>query len=338
MSLVTKGILTQQLPWGLVLLGVFTSILMEIIGVPALAFAVGMYLPLESTTPSSWAGWRASSWTGGAARRRSRTPARACSTARAWSRADRSWACSRVALAAPELEARRRGASAFGNAGAARGWSGSLAFLGVAYLIYRTALGRAAGRPPDRARRAARGEGRLHRDARRGEDHALLRPGRRPQAPGRARGHGQGSRAALAAAHQPQDLARGPDLDPDDAGGGGDPLRPPTTQVVVCDRSALDNYAYMVLACGRQTAFERFVAHWMKTYDLLFKVPDLGRGLGGRRARHRRVLHALDRPARGPAAAAHEGALRVPAGRRARALVRRVREEVQRHPEMARLF
>jgi putative OPT family oligopeptide transporter len=51
MSLVTKGILTQQLPWGLVLLGVFTSILMEIIGVPALAFAVGMYLPLESTTP-----------------------------------------------------------------------------------------------------------------------------------------------------------------------------------------------------------------------------------------------------------------------------------------------
>jgi putative OPT family oligopeptide transporter len=51
MSLVIKGILTQQLPWGFVLLGVFTSILMEIIGVPALAFAVGMYLPLESTTP-----------------------------------------------------------------------------------------------------------------------------------------------------------------------------------------------------------------------------------------------------------------------------------------------
>jgi uncharacterized oligopeptide transporter (OPT) family protein len=51
MSLVTKGILTRQLPWELVLLGVFTSILMEIIGVPALAFAVGMYLPLEATTP-----------------------------------------------------------------------------------------------------------------------------------------------------------------------------------------------------------------------------------------------------------------------------------------------
>ena len=51
MSLVIKGILTQQLPWGLVLIGVFTSILMEIIGVPALAFAVGVYLPLETTTP-----------------------------------------------------------------------------------------------------------------------------------------------------------------------------------------------------------------------------------------------------------------------------------------------
>jgi putative OPT family oligopeptide transporter len=51
MSLVIKGILTQKLPWGFVLLGVFISILMEIIGVPALAFAVGLYLPLESTTP-----------------------------------------------------------------------------------------------------------------------------------------------------------------------------------------------------------------------------------------------------------------------------------------------
>jgi len=51
MSLVIKGILTRQLPWGLVLIGVFISILMEVVGVPALAFAVGVYLPLESTTP-----------------------------------------------------------------------------------------------------------------------------------------------------------------------------------------------------------------------------------------------------------------------------------------------
>jgi putative OPT family oligopeptide transporter len=51
MSLVIKGILTRQLPWGLVLIGVFISILMEVVEVPALAFAVGVYLPLESTTP-----------------------------------------------------------------------------------------------------------------------------------------------------------------------------------------------------------------------------------------------------------------------------------------------
>jgi nicotinamide riboside kinase len=44
-------------------------------------------------------------------------------------------------------------------------------------------------------------------------------------------------------------------------------------QVVVCDRSVLDNYAYLALACGRQKPIERFVDHWMKTYDLLFKVP-----------------------------------------------------------------
>ena len=47
-------------------------------------------------------------------------------------------------------------------------------------------------------------------------------------------------------------------------------------RVVVCDRSVLDNYAYMVLACGRQKPIERFVDHWMRTYDLLFKVPILG--------------------------------------------------------------
>ena len=46
--------------------------------------------------------------------------------------------------------------------------------------------------------------------------------------------------------------------------------------VVVCDRSVLDNYAYLVLACGRQRALEGLVVHWMKTYDLLFKVPMAG--------------------------------------------------------------
>lgn len=49
-------------------------------------------------------------------------------------------------------------------------------------------------------------------------------------------------------------------------------------EFVVCDRSALDNYAYMVLACGRQKPFEAFVRHWMRSYDILFKVPYAGGG------------------------------------------------------------
>ena len=47
------------------------------------------------------------------------------------------------------------------------------------------------------------------------------------------------------------------------------------SDVVVCDRAALDNYAYFFLACGRDVAVERFVEMWMKTYDLLIRVPVL---------------------------------------------------------------
>lgn len=43
--------------------------------------------------------------------------------------------------------------------------------------------------------------------------------------------------------------------------------------VVVCDRSALDNYVYMLLAAGRQRALEAMVDAWMSTYDLLVLVP-----------------------------------------------------------------
>jgi adenylate kinase family enzyme len=47
--------------------------------------------------------------------------------------------------------------------------------------------------------------------------------------------------------------------------------------VVLCDRSVLDNYAYLVRACGRQASLEPFIDAWMRTYDLLFKVPVVGR-------------------------------------------------------------
>ncbi len=45
--------------------------------------------------------------------------------------------------------------------------------------------------------------------------------------------------------------------------------------VVICDRSALDNYVYLLLAAGRQPALEAFVDHWMTTYDLVVQVPIL---------------------------------------------------------------
>lgn len=45
---------------------------------------------------------------------------------------------------------------------------------------------------------------------------------------------------------------------------------------VICDRSVLDNYAYLVRACGRQPHLEPLVDAWMTTYDRLFKVPPVG--------------------------------------------------------------
>ena len=47
--------------------------------------------------------------------------------------------------------------------------------------------------------------------------------------------------------------------------------------IVLCDRSVLDNYAYLALACGRQAEIERFVDYWLRSYDLLVKVPVTGR-------------------------------------------------------------
>jgi len=50
-SYIIKGILSQQLPWGLVLLGVMIAVVLELSGIPALAFAVGMYLPIAVSAP-----------------------------------------------------------------------------------------------------------------------------------------------------------------------------------------------------------------------------------------------------------------------------------------------
>ncbi len=51
MSYIIKGILGGQLPWGLVLLGAMIAITLEMASIPSLAFAVGVYLPLSTSTP-----------------------------------------------------------------------------------------------------------------------------------------------------------------------------------------------------------------------------------------------------------------------------------------------
>ncbi|HKJ42528.1 MAG TPA: OPT/YSL family transporter, partial [Sunxiuqinia sp.] len=51
MATVIKGLLSQNLPWALVLIGMGISLVVELCGVSSLAFAVGAYLPLSTTTP-----------------------------------------------------------------------------------------------------------------------------------------------------------------------------------------------------------------------------------------------------------------------------------------------
>jgi hypothetical protein len=49
MAVLVDGVLTQKLPWSLILIGAFISILLEVIGISALPFAVGMYLPFATS-------------------------------------------------------------------------------------------------------------------------------------------------------------------------------------------------------------------------------------------------------------------------------------------------
>jgi putative OPT family oligopeptide transporter len=51
MSYIIQGILDRKLPWGLVLFGALIAVVLELSGIPSLAFAVGVYLPISSSTP-----------------------------------------------------------------------------------------------------------------------------------------------------------------------------------------------------------------------------------------------------------------------------------------------
>src|SRR5688572_27832302 len=51
MATLTRGILSFNLDWQFVMVGVFIAVMIELCGIKALAFAIGLYLPLSTTLP-----------------------------------------------------------------------------------------------------------------------------------------------------------------------------------------------------------------------------------------------------------------------------------------------
>ncbi|MBR2012593.1 MAG: oligopeptide transporter, OPT family [Clostridia bacterium] len=47
MKLVIEGIMGGELPWALILIGVFIAVIVEVVGIPVLPFAIGVYLPVQ---------------------------------------------------------------------------------------------------------------------------------------------------------------------------------------------------------------------------------------------------------------------------------------------------
>ncbi len=47
MKMIIEGVMDGNLPWGLVFIGVFIAVVVEIIGIPVLPFAIGVYLPVH---------------------------------------------------------------------------------------------------------------------------------------------------------------------------------------------------------------------------------------------------------------------------------------------------
>ena len=51
MKMIIEGVMSGNLPWALILIGAFIAIVIELLGVPALPVAIGLYLPLELSVP-----------------------------------------------------------------------------------------------------------------------------------------------------------------------------------------------------------------------------------------------------------------------------------------------
>lgn len=51
MKMVIEGVMNANLPWTLVFVGVFFAVIIEILGIPVLPVAIGLYLPIHLSTP-----------------------------------------------------------------------------------------------------------------------------------------------------------------------------------------------------------------------------------------------------------------------------------------------
>ena len=51
MKMIIEGVMEGNLPWALVFIGVFIAIVVEILGIPVLAFSIGLYLPIHLSAP-----------------------------------------------------------------------------------------------------------------------------------------------------------------------------------------------------------------------------------------------------------------------------------------------
>lgn len=51
MKMIIEGVMNGNLPWTLVFIGVFIAVVIEILGIPVLPVAIGLYLPLEMSVP-----------------------------------------------------------------------------------------------------------------------------------------------------------------------------------------------------------------------------------------------------------------------------------------------
>lgn len=65
MKMLVAGVVDAKLPWELILIGIATALIVEMLGIPSLPFAVGLYLPLSLSTPIMVGGvlrWAVDKW------------------------------------------------------------------------------------------------------------------------------------------------------------------------------------------------------------------------------------------------------------------------------------